>query len=119
VSQYLRQELHGLFEAVQKSAIPETYAWIREIGGYFRRYDGGVFKPWLKSDADVAAGGGPPMDLASRATLAFFTVDRQLGVKDAYTCGATASVVLLHALDSPQPPFFASQKLALTVAHVG
>lgn len=34
-------------------------------------------------------------------------------------CGATASVVLLQTLDSPVVPFFASKKLALTVAHVG
>ena len=34
-------------------------------------------------------------------------------------CGATASVVLLHSLDVPVRPFFSSDKLALTVAHVG
>jgi protein phosphatase PTC6 len=119
VSQYLRQEFHGLFESVDKTDIPETCAWVRELGGYFRRFDGGTLKPWLNQDLDVAAGEGPVMDLTARSTLAFFSADRQLGLQDAHKCGATASVVILHALDSPQPPFFASQKLAITVAHVG
>lgn len=38
---------------------------------------------------------------------------------EAKTCGATASVALLHSLDIPATPFFAAQKVALTVAHVG
>ena len=33
--------------------------------------------------------------------------------------GSTASVAILHSLDAPSSPFFSSQKLALTVAHVG
>jgi protein phosphatase PTC6 len=116
VSQFLRQEFHGLFENVEKSTILETCEWVRELGGYFRRFDGGVLKPWLSTDATSV---GPVMDLTARSTLAFFTADRQLGVQAAHKCGATASVVLLHALDCPQPAFFASQKLAITVAHAG
>ena len=40
-------------------------------------------------------------------------------VHEAKTCGATASVALLHSLDVPYRPFFASELLALTVAHIG
>jgi len=47
-------------------------------------------------------------------------VDRNLSSEPAAkTSGSTASVALLHSLDSPSTPFFAAQKLALTVAHVG
>jgi len=60
------------------------------------------------------------MDLEARATQAFFEVDRNLSIdKDAKQCGATASVIILHSLDSPAAAFFSSKRLALTVAHCG
>lgn len=34
-------------------------------------------------------------------------------------CGSTASVALLHSLDSPSQPYWAANKLALTIAHCG
>jgi hypothetical protein len=47
-------------------------------------------------------------------------IDRQLAIeRAAKECGATASVALLHSLDNPVQPFFASERLSLTVAHVG
>jgi protein phosphatase PTC6 len=133
VAQYLRQELHGLFESVDKTNIPELYLWIKEVGGYFKRYRGGVLEPWVD---------GPnhdqKFDLEARATQAFFEVskshapcdtskntqsfqvDRTLSEdRDAARSGATASVALLHSLDVPATPFFSAQKLALTVAHCG
>ncbi|KAJ7103645.1 phosphatase 2C-like domain-containing protein [Mycena belliarum] len=114
VSQYLRQELHGLVESVTKSTIPELYAWIQELGGYFKRFKGGALTPWIKGAEE------PPFDLEARMTQAFFEVDRNLsGDNVAQSCGATASVAILHSLDAPATPFFASRKLALTVAHCG
>jgi protein phosphatase PTC6 len=71
VSEFLKHELHGIFESVHKDQIPETFAWAREIGGYFKRFDGGAMKPWLHGTE-----GTPEMDLAARATLTFFTVGR-------------------------------------------
>jgi len=115
VSQYLRQELHGLVESVNKSHIPELYAWIQEIGGYFKRFKGGALAPWLSNPEDA-----PPLDLEARLTQAFFEVDQHLSADSmAQSCGATASVTILHSLDSPATPFFSSKKLALTVAHCG
>lgn len=130
VAQYLRQELHGLFESVDKDHIPELYLWIKEQGGYFKRFRGGALAPWIhQSD------GTPPLDLEARATQAFFEVgekgifrrfvftnglslDRLLSTESvARECGATASVAILHSLDTL--PFFSSRKLVLTVAHVG
>ncbi|EIN14106.1 protein serine/threonine phosphatase 2C [Punctularia strigosozonata HHB-11173 SS5] len=114
VSQFCRQELHGLFENVHKEQIPEMYAWIQEIGGYFKRFRGGALAPWVHGDCK------DEMDLEARATLAFFDVDRHLAAdKYAKQCGCTASVIVLHTLDQPQPPFFNAKQVSLTVAHVG
>ncbi|KAG6911525.1 hypothetical protein DXG01_011827 [Tephrocybe rancida] len=131
VSQYLRQELHGIFESVNKAAIPELLAWAKELGGYFRRFNGGALAPWKSSIDDT-----PALDLEARATEAFFEasqpfrcmytcptvpqVDRNLSTDPvSQSCGATASVALLHSLDAPATPFFAAEKLAVTIAHCG
>ena len=115
VSQYLRQELHGLFESVDKAHIPELYLWVRDQGGYFKRFQGGALAPWIDGTENT-----PPLDLEARATQAFFEVDRLLSIeREARECGSTASVAILHSLDYPPKPFFASRRLALTVAHVG
>ncbi|KAI0788628.1 phosphatase 2C-like domain-containing protein [Abortiporus biennis] len=117
VSQFCRQELHGLFESADKSQIPELYAWTKELNGYFKRFKGGALAPWIRPDGPDAK---KEMDLEARATLAFFEVDKTLNMEEAaQECGATASVVLLQSLDNPATPFFASKSVALTVAHVG
>lgn len=71
VSQYLRQELHGLLESADKSHIPEMYQYVKELGGYFKRFDGGLLSPWVKPTPSTDAG---EMDLHARATLTFFEV---------------------------------------------
>ncbi|KAF8739338.1 hypothetical protein AX14_009910 [Amanita brunnescens Koide BX004] len=115
VSQYLRQELHGLFESANKTSIPELYTWIKEIGGYFKRFTGGALTPWIHGVEDT-----PCLDLEARATQTFFEIDRHLSSDEmAQSCGATASVAILHSLDSPATPFFSAKTLALTVAHCG
>jgi protein phosphatase PTC6 len=69
VSQWLRQWFHSRFESVDASEIGETYDWLRELGGYFRRFNGGVLRPWVEDPA-----GAGKMDLGARATLAFLDV---------------------------------------------
>lgn len=69
MSQYLRQELHGIFESVDKSQIPDLFAWIKEIGGYFKRFRGGALTPWINGTRET-----PELDLEARATQAFFEV---------------------------------------------
>lgn len=117
VSQYLRQELHGLIESANKTHIPELRAWWVELDGYFKRFNGGILAPWIHPEREEAK---QELDLEARATLAFFEVDKTLYL-DAATqeCGSTASVILLHSIDDSMMPFFASTKVALTVAHVG
>jgi len=77
VSQYLRQELHGLFESADKSQIPEMYAWIKEVGGYFKRFRGGPLAPWIHG-----AESREEMDLQARATLTFFQASCSLSHRD-------------------------------------
>lgn len=72
VSQYLRQELHGLLESSDKSHIPEMYQYIKEFGGYFKRFNGGLLSPWVKPSLSSTSAG--EMDLHARATLTFFEV---------------------------------------------
>lgn len=69
VSLFLHQNLHGIFESVDKSQIPEVFAWTKEIGGYFRRWRGGALHPWLTHPPSKEE-----MDLEARATLAFLEV---------------------------------------------
>ncbi|KAI0639709.1 protein serine/threonine phosphatase 2C [Trametes polyzona] len=117
VSQFLRQELHGLFENVHKEQIPELFAWTKELGGYFRRFDGGVLAPWTDPESPDFQ---RELDLEARATLAFFEVDKILSEeREAKECGATASVVLIKSLDGLPSGYFQADKVALTVAHVG
>ncbi|GAW06057.1 phosphatase 2C-like domain-containing protein [Lentinula edodes] len=116
VSGYLHQELHGLFESVHPSMIPELFAWIKELGGYFKRYKGGPLSPWIIEQNHSV----PKFNLEARAAAAFFEVDRQLSTDNmSQTCGATASVAILQSLDAPATPFFSANRLALTVAHCG
>ena len=75
VSQYLRQELHGLFESADKASIPELYTWIKEIGGYFKRFTGGALTPWIRGVEDT-----PRLDLEARATQTFFEVETLFAV---------------------------------------
>ncbi|KAJ3721523.1 protein serine/threonine phosphatase 2C [Lentinula raphanica] len=116
VAGFLHQELHGLFESVRPSMIPELFAWIKEFGGYFKRYKGGPLAPWITEGGQPL----PKFNLEARAAAAFFEVDRLLSIDAmSQTCGATASVVILQSLDAPATPFFSAKRLALTVAHCG
>ncbi|KAF8585516.1 protein serine/threonine phosphatase 2C [Ramaria rubella] len=116
VSDYLRRELQGLFESVDKSQIPEVYAWVKSIGGYFKRYQGGVLAKWATENSPIS----PPLDIESRATLAFLQADKDISMlKESSKQGSTASVALLHSLDNPSKAFFAAGQIALTVAHCG
>ncbi|KAG8969967.1 hypothetical protein FRC03_012420 [Tulasnella sp. 419] len=114
VSQYLQNELHGLFETADPREIPTLVQGLKEVGGYFKRFKGGVLLDWITPTE-------PPrtLDLEARATLAFLEADRRLThLPGAENSGATASVALLHSID-PYAPFFLSEDVALTVAHCG
>lgn len=54
---------------MDKAQIPELFLWIKDQGGYFKRFTGGALSPWIH-DAENS----PPLDLESRVTQAFFEV---------------------------------------------
>ena len=111
--------------------IPELYAWIKEIGGYFKRFKGGAIAPWIDGTNQEE------LTLEARATLTFFEVsflcayhntqafndfqaDKIISADNsAQVSGATSSVALLQSLDFPSTPFFSAERLAVTVAHCG
>lgn len=64
-------------ESVDKSSIPELFNWIKELGGYFKRFTGGALSPWLQES------NSEEMDLEARATLAFFEVRSLLSLRAA------------------------------------
>jgi protein phosphatase PTC6 len=53
---------------VDKSEIPELYEWMKEIGGYFKRFKGGALAPWIQGEHT------PALDLEARATQTFLEV---------------------------------------------
>lgn len=188
VSQLLAEKLHGVFEAAEPDMVTDTVRYMRSLGGYFRRYSGGVLERWVRQDVlqEAAAaqreaqraGEAPPartlaelaessrraperarplehyraldtdgapgathtqriappeamrgkeITLRERATLAWLMVrrmltqmDREIQQNEAYGgAGSTASVVLVHSLDKPSAPWFASQYVSLTTIHLG
>lgn len=54
---------------MDKTNIQELFLWIKEIGGYFKRFRGGALAPWIDG-----VEGTPEMDLEARFTQAFFEV---------------------------------------------
>lgn len=61
-----------------------------------------------------------PLTLAERATLAWLHVDRRIqSSKSLNVGGSTASVALLHSLDSPAQPWYSSKLLSITSIHIG
>lgn len=75
VSQYLRQWLHGIVESADKSQVPELFEWLKELGGYFKRFQGGALTKWIRPDSSSAK---ELLDLEARATLGFFEVGNSM-----------------------------------------
>ncbi|KAI3613315.1 hypothetical protein CBS9595_004148 [Malassezia furfur] len=181
VSQRLAARLHAVFEAAEPDMVTDTVRYMRSLGGYFRRYSGGVLERWVRKDrlgrgakreaptpqryaslsalaasseaaperalehyvaldGDEAPGArhteriappdemrGKELTLKERATLAWLMVrraltqmDREIQQNEAYQgAGSTASVVLVHSLDKPAAPWYASQYISLTTVHLG
>ena len=187
VSAFLRDELHPAFETMQADMATDTVRYTRSLGGYFRRFTGGLASRWVRQEmlpvvrasrnpggahhrppkeqtetatttttqevdesigdqekkeaqSKAAPEGGedqlgridvdhiePPaeveketMTLAERATLTWLHMDRCIQSSKALNVGgSTASVALLHSLDSPMQPWYSSQLLSVTSIHIG
>ncbi|OXC69988.1 hypothetical protein AYX13_01332 [Cryptococcus neoformans] len=137
VSQYLAKRLHVLVEQVDSTSISPIVEWTREKhGGYFKRWRGGALQRWTqwadgkREGEEIKEGKGNEaengqgktlMTLEERLTLAFLEADKEIltSVEKSDRCGSTASIALLHSLDSPSQPYWAAKKLAVTIAHCG
>ncbi|WVO18090.1 hypothetical protein L204_105791 [Cryptococcus depauperatus] len=124
VSDYLSENLHDMIEKVRPEEIEEVVKWTKEKhGGYFKRWKGGKLQRWTQwtRDQKEEAEKKTTLTLEERLTLAFLRADREVitKIKTSKRSGSTASVVLLHSLDSPAQPYWAAKKLAITIAHCG
>lgn len=60
ISSFLRDTLHGTTEEVEKDMITDTVQYTRELGGYFRRFTGGVLERWVRKERLKPVRAGPP-----------------------------------------------------------
>ncbi|KAI3483444.1 hypothetical protein L1887_53671 [Cichorium endivia] len=59
VSTFLRDELHNTFENVQSDMVTDTVQYTRELGGYFRRFTGGLLERWVRKEELKPVRAGP------------------------------------------------------------
>ncbi|WFD00921.1 hypothetical protein MYAM1_003677 [Malassezia yamatoensis] len=51
VSKRLAEKLHEVFELAEPDMITDTVQYMRSLGGYFRRYNGGPLGRWLDQES--------------------------------------------------------------------
>ncbi|SJX65423.1 related to protein phosphatase 2c [Sporisorium reilianum f. sp. reilianum] len=59
VSSFLRDQLHRTFESVEADMVTDTVQYTRELGGYFRRFTGGLLERWVRKDRLKPVRAGP------------------------------------------------------------
>ncbi|TKY90358.1 hypothetical protein EX895_000356 [Sporisorium graminicola] len=74
VPSFLRDQLHRTFESVQVDMVTDTVQYTRELGGYFRRFTGGVLERWVRKDRLKPVRAGPA---AGRRGTAAAAVNKQ------------------------------------------
>ena len=138
-SKFLQQKLHQLLESATAETIPATIDEYRGIGGYLKRYQGGILERFRKESENYNERVGISLDEMS--VLAFLQVSlslvmlarcneltsRRFQADNAVLAddstgksGSTATVALLHSLDLPHSfPYYASSLLSLTISHLG
>lgn len=50
ISSFLKEELHRAFEEVEPNMVTDTARFTRKLGGYFRRFTGGLMERWVRQD---------------------------------------------------------------------
>ncbi|KAN0060598.1 Protein phosphatase 2C 6 [Thecaphora frezii] len=70
ISQFLSSELHCIFEEVQEDMVTDTVQYMRSLGGYFRRFNGGIIERWVRTEElkPVRAGGASGAARAAERT---------------------------------------------------
>ncbi|GAA6036446.1 hypothetical protein JCM8097_003511 [Rhodosporidiobolus ruineniae] len=128
-SKYLSTALPSLIEKARPSAIPQAVDDYRALGGYLRRYRGGVLERFRREaieEEEKRVGGKEyvrGMGVDEMAVLAFLQADNHVlsAPPDQFgKSGSVGTVALLHSLDLPHShPYYSSALLSLTLAHLG
>lgn len=50
VSNFLKEQLHSSFESMEVNMATDTVRYTRSLGGYFRRFTGGLASRWVRQD---------------------------------------------------------------------
>ncbi|GAA5873139.1 hypothetical protein JCM16303_006954 [Sporobolomyces ruberrimus] len=118
-SKYLQRKLHNLIECATSENIAPIIDEYRQLGGYLKRYQGGILERFRKESENYNERKGISLDEMS--VLAFLQADTQvLADESTGKSGSTATVALLHSLDLPHSfPYYAASLISLTVAHLG
>ncbi|KAM0786688.1 hypothetical protein ACM66B_002133 [Microbotryomycetes sp. NB124-2] len=119
VSKHLAQNLAGLIENCKVEDISVEIDKYRALGGYLRRYRGGPLERFHAKSGEVPD--QRTLSLDEMCVLVFLQADNAV-MADEKTgkAGSVATVALLHSLDLPFAlPYYASQLISLTVAHLG
>ncbi|KAG0151091.1 hypothetical protein CROQUDRAFT_37318 [Cronartium quercuum f. sp. fusiforme G11] len=133
---YLQAHLARLVEDCDASDIPEVIRTYRTVGGYFRRFRGGLLEDLggrmyakgenidVGSSAALLTASGPkrsadPMCIGERLTLAFLKADQHL-ISKFPKAGAVGTVAVIQPLPAPDIyPFYSSPAISLSLGHVG
>ncbi|GAA5989810.1 hypothetical protein JCM11641_003374 [Rhodosporidiobolus odoratus] len=125
-SKYLASSLLPLVEKARESAIPETIDQYRSVGGYLKRYRGGLLERFHKGAIEEAERNGTyrrGMGLDEMAVLGFLQADNHIlsTPEEAFgKSGSVGTLAFLHSLDLPHShPYYSSSLLSLTTAHLG
>ncbi|KAK4049568.1 Protein phosphatase 2C 6 [Microbotryomycetes sp. JL201] len=119
VSKYLAQHLSPLIENCKVEDIPVEIDKYRALGGYLRRYRGGPLERFHAKSGEMPD--QRTLSLDEMCVLVFLQADNAV-MADEKTgkAGSVATVALLHSLDLPFAlPYYASQMISLTIAHLG
>ncbi|SNX87595.1 related to protein phosphatase 2c [Melanopsichium pennsylvanicum] len=114
ISSFLRDQLHKTFESVQADMVTDTVQYTRELGGYFRRFTGGVLERWVRKDKLKPVRAGPAAGRRAPAA-AVRKDDSQVKQQriDHLSKPASLSDMLSHEgkPEVPSPPFQASKTI--------
>ncbi|KAK4047524.1 Protein phosphatase 2C 6 [Microbotryomycetes sp. JL221] len=119
VSKYLSHNLAQLLEQCKVEDIPIEIDKYRKQGGYLRRYRGGPLERFHAKSGELPD--QKTLSLDEMCVLMFLQADNAvLADESTGKAGSVATVALVHSLDLPfSMPFYASQLISLTIAHLG
>lgn len=143
VSTFLKDNLHSRILAAERSKLNDTVEEYRGLGGYLRRYRGGILSDLVDEPAgrrrlrgrssqgkaaeeaaksseegNAAKTAKVPWNLHQRIHAAHLSSDLEI-IGTEKEAGSVSTTCFLHSLDEPRMPFYSSSLLHLVVAHLG